>query len=231
MNLYIYSDESGVFDKEHYKYYVFGGIIAIDNNENIKYNNKYKNIEKLIRGNTNIPNNTELKASFLKNKTKEHIFRSLNDYNKFATIIDLNSVLPQIYLYKKSKQRYLDYAYKITIKNAIIELFNKKSLNLNDIDYIYFYIDQHTTATDGYYELRESMLNEFKYGTYNINFNKYFEPICSKLKDLQVNYCDSRDKILIRTSDIIANRIYYLINNNKDAIKKIDNINITYLPK
>ena len=33
MNLYIYSDESGVFDKAHNNYFVFGGIICIDNNE------------------------------------------------------------------------------------------------------------------------------------------------------------------------------------------------------
>ena len=27
MNIYIYSDESGVFDKEHNDYFVFGGLI------------------------------------------------------------------------------------------------------------------------------------------------------------------------------------------------------------
>ena len=29
MNIYIYSDESGVFDKEHNDYFVFGGLIFL----------------------------------------------------------------------------------------------------------------------------------------------------------------------------------------------------------
>ena len=29
MNIYIYSDESGVFDKEHNDYFVFGGLILL----------------------------------------------------------------------------------------------------------------------------------------------------------------------------------------------------------
>ena len=29
MNIYVYSDESGVFDKEHNDYVVFGGLILL----------------------------------------------------------------------------------------------------------------------------------------------------------------------------------------------------------
>ena len=231
MNIFIYSDESGVFDNKHYKYYVYGGVIAIDNNQNIAYTNKYSNIEKSIRNNSNIDANQELKASFLNKMTREHFFRSLKKYNKFATIIKLDDVLPQIFENKKSKQRYLDYAYKITIKSALKDLATKNKFSLNDIEYLHFYIDEHTTATNGYYELRESMLNEFKIGTFNYNYMSFFPPICKNLKDLQVNYCDSKSKILIRASDIIANRVYYLINNEPDKLDNIANMTITNLPK
>ena len=44
MNLYIYSDESGVFDKAHNNYFVFGGIICIDNNEKEMLSRKYSSI-------------------------------------------------------------------------------------------------------------------------------------------------------------------------------------------
>ena len=39
MNLYVYSDESGVFDCEHNDYFVFGGVILIgkEQNEEWKY--------------------------------------------------------------------------------------------------------------------------------------------------------------------------------------------------
>lgn len=33
MNIYIYSDESGVFDKKHNNIYVFGGVIIIGSKE------------------------------------------------------------------------------------------------------------------------------------------------------------------------------------------------------
>lgn len=33
MNIYVYSDESGVFDKEHNDYFVFAGLICIGTNE------------------------------------------------------------------------------------------------------------------------------------------------------------------------------------------------------
>lgn len=230
MNIFIYSDESGVFDNKHYKYYVYGGVIAIDNIQNIAYTNKYSNIEKSIRNNSKIDTNQELKASFLNKMTREHFFRSLKNYNKFATIIDLEKVLPQIFENKKSKQRFLDYAYKRTVKNALKDLLAKNNLSLQDIEYLHFYIDEHTTATDGYYELRESMLNEFKIGNFNFDHMSFFPPICKNLKDLQVNYCDSKRKTLIRASGIIANRVYYLINNEPDKLNNISNINITRLP-
>lgn len=33
MNIYIYSDESGVLDKQHNRYYVFGGLIFLSSSE------------------------------------------------------------------------------------------------------------------------------------------------------------------------------------------------------
>lgn len=41
-------------------------------------------------------------------------------------------------------------------------MINDKILIVDDIDRIYFYIDQHTTATNGLYELQESLEQEFK---------------------------------------------------------------------
>lgn len=35
MNLYIYSDESGVFDKIHNNFYVYGGIICLNKEQKI----------------------------------------------------------------------------------------------------------------------------------------------------------------------------------------------------
>jgi len=46
MKIYVYSDESGVFDKIHNDYFVFAGIIIIGDNDKIKWSNKYISAEK-----------------------------------------------------------------------------------------------------------------------------------------------------------------------------------------
>lgn len=79
----------------------------------------------------------------------------------------------------------------------------------------YLFQDEHSTATDGLYELRESLLNEFKYGTHNWNYRKFFPPLFPKIKNVDVQFCESKKNRLIRCADIIANRVYYCAVNNK----------------
>lgn len=49
MDLFIYSDESGVFDKVHNEIFVFGGLIFLGKEEKDVYNRKYLAAEKAIR--------------------------------------------------------------------------------------------------------------------------------------------------------------------------------------
>ena len=49
MNLYIYSDESGVFDNKHEKYFVFGGLIFFTKLDRDDASRKYSSIEKQMR--------------------------------------------------------------------------------------------------------------------------------------------------------------------------------------
>ena len=126
MNLYIYSDESGVFDNKHEKYFVFGGLIFLSKFEKDNASRKYIAIEQLIR--TTLDTDRELKANFLTPKNKRRLFSSMKDYFKFGIIIRLNNVINEIFIDKKSKQRYLDYAYKIGVKSALINLSANKKM-------------------------------------------------------------------------------------------------------
>lgn len=83
MNIFIYSDESGVFDKKHNKYFVFGGLILIDSYEKELCSRAYSKAEKTIRKNSSLPYNTELKATTLIPKDKTKLFRSLNKYRLY----------------------------------------------------------------------------------------------------------------------------------------------------
>lgn len=95
---------------------------------------------------------------------------------KFGVIINQKNVLDRIFLNKKDKQRYLDYAYKIGLKKALQQLITADVIDKN-IDNIFVYNDEHSTATNGRYELREGLEQEFKLGTYNMQYNKFFSSI------------------------------------------------------
>ena len=226
MNLYIYSDESGVFDNKHEKYFVFGGLIFFSKLDRDDASRKYSSIEKQMR--KKLDTDKELKANFLTKNDKRRLFSSIHDYFKFGIIIRLNSVIDEIFIDKKSKQRYLDYAYKIGVKNALLNLSANNKINLNEIKNMYFYCDEHTTATNGKYELREALEQEFKRGTFNSSYQVYFAPITPKLCSVNLKYCNSDKVILIRAADIIANKLYNYAKQVK--LKYITNIYLHILP-
>jgi len=231
MNIYVYSDESGVFDKEHNDYFVFGGLILLGTEDKENWSRKYSSVEKKLRKHKGVDLQYELKATQITNEEKGKLFRSLNGCFKFGVVIREQNVLGRIYRSKKDKQRYLDYAYKIAVKRAFEKLIADGMIDPDEVERIYFYVDEHTTATNGRYELKESLEQEFKIGTYSYGFDKYYPPIFGEMKDVQLEYCNSASKLLVRAADIVANRIHFLARTEqKEKIKNIQNMNVIYLP-
>src|SRR5574344_150607 len=209
MDIYVYSDESGVFDVCHNSAFVFGGAVFLSKSSKEKAERMYSSVENEIKKRRNIPLKDELKASRASNADKYSLYRSMNSCYKFGVVINEQRVNSNIYCDKKTKQRSLDYAYKIGIKKMLCKLIDKNIIQPMNISKISFFVDEHTTATNGLYELKEALLNEFKKGTFNLNWDEYFPPIFPSLKDLDLQYCDSESKTLIRSADIIANHIYH----------------------
>nr|WP_263313964.1 DUF3800 domain-containing protein [Mammaliicoccus sp. Marseille-Q6498] len=229
MNIYVYSDESGVFDKFHEQFFIFGGLIFLDEYNRDSEHRKYINVESSLREHNKLYKCGELKASRLSNKDKGKVFRSLNKCIKFGVVIHLSMLGDNIFNYKKSKQRYLDYAFKIGLKRVLEDLINQEFIMKNDVNGIHVFCDEHTTATNGKYELREALEQEFKCGTFNWNFNKFFPPLFPELDFVNVAFCNSNKKPLIRAADIVANRIYFHSKNQKlDDIQ--NKVFITHLP-
>ena len=231
LNIFVYSDESGVFDKIHNDIFVFAGVILIGKEAHEEWSRRYSAVERSIRMSKGVAKGFELKATQIENKEKGKLFRSLNNCYKFGVVINQKKVLDRIYVSKKDKQRYLDYAYKIAIKRAFESMIEKQCFSVNQIERLYFRVDEHTTATNGCYELREGLEQEFKNGTYNRTFDKFFPPIFPNIKSVELEFCNSSTKLLIRAADIIANRIYYLaLNDEKEKLRELPNTNIIYLP-
>lgn len=230
MNLFIYSDESGVFDKAHNKFFVFGGLVFSSKDARDVAARKYIAAEKVIRIRENFIADNEVKATTISNADKGKLYRSLNQVQKFGVVVDQARVLDSIFSSKKSKQRYLDYAYKIAVKRKFEVLISRGLLNRDKVEGLYFCVDEHTTATDGLYELRESLEQEFKYGTYNWNFSTFFPPIFPNLKEVNVRFCNSSKVTLVRASDIVANKLFFAAKTGTVDQIKSDNFNIVRLP-
>lgn len=206
MDVYIYSDESGVFDREHDDYYVYGGLIFTGKEMRDDAIRLYRSVEKEIANSYDA--GIELKATTIKGKHKRRLFGATHGFYRFGGIVDQKKVNAGYYTHKKSKQRYLDFVYKLSVKNALIQLQQQGCLALDSIEQIIIYTDEHTTATDGIYELKEAVYHELHIGTQNFEKNLFFPPILVNLRNVDLKSCDSKQHPLVRAADIIANTIY-----------------------
>ena len=61
-----------------------------------------------------------------------------------------------------------------------------------------------------------------------MKYDKFFPPIFPDIKEVDLLFCDSSKIPLIRASDIVANRIYYMALNRK--IEELKDVYIVTLP-
>lgn len=221
MNIFVYADESGVFDQTHNEVFVFGGLIFLDKAEKELAQRRYRAAEKVQRQSGAANGHREMKAIYLTNKQKSSMYRSMNPYHRFGVVVHQKKVLPNIFDNKKSKQRYLDYVFKRGVKNALQEMIKEGEIVPDDVESIYVVMDEHTTATDGRYELKESLESEFKTGTYNARWDRFFPPLFPSMRSVDFQLKDSCQDSLVRAADITANRLYYAATSGKyDLVSK-----------
>lgn len=231
MDIFVYSDESGVFDPIHNEYFVFSGVICLSKDEKDNCLRKYLGLERELRHRANYDIDKELKATDITIKEKRKLFNSMKNIYKFCVIVDQKRVNKNIISNKKTKQRFLDYAFKMGLKNALKSLISQEIIDCNEVKNIYVFCDEHNTATNGRYELQEALFQEFKIGTFNWSYNIYFEPLFKKINSVNVEFLCSKKQPLIRASDVIANRIYFHCTRNEfDKIKGVENLFIKHLP-
>ena len=207
MNIFAFSDESGVFDKVHNDIFVFGGLVFLDKKSKNNTKRKYINVEKTVQHKYGA--SIELKASTIKNIDKYSFYRSLNNEIKFAVVIEQKQIFDKIFNDKKHKQRYLDFAFKIGLKNCLCCLIDEGRINKEEVENMYVFQDEHLTATSGKYELSNSLEEEFKRGMFTNDYTSFKSPIFKNLKTLNLTFWDSTADSLIRAADIVANNVFH----------------------
>jgi hypothetical protein len=219
MDIYVYSDESGVFDKVHNDYFVFGGLVFLSKEERDNCARKYLAAENVTRKTCSIKREQEIKASIIPNSAKSHLFRSVNQVEKFGIVVKQKALKDEAFSSKKIKQRYLDWAYKVAVRNKLEYLIKQNRIIPDEVKHLYFYVDEHTTATDGVYELQESLEQEFKTGSFDYKANNFHAPLFKNLERVHLEYRDSKTNTLVRAADIVANKLYHMaVRNNYQGI-------------
>ena len=230
--LIIAIDDSGVLCKNE-NYCVFAGIIFFSELEKERFIKNYKKIVddlkcRYCKRKTCDNNCPELKYFNLKKTHQKRFIKYLKNYSLLSVIIDNRKIYSRIIEHSKSKGRYLHYAIKMMIKNAIESLIKEDKLNNNiDLD-ITINIDELSYKTNGLYNLEESIYEELSHGMKNIKRNAIFKNIINSNLNIQLEFKNSATDYLVQAADLVAGTIrsYRIhIQNTEELKNKLNFIN------
>lgn len=209
-------DDSGVLHKnEASGYFVYAGYVFADrenlNSARHKYVNANKKLKKALK------RNDELKAATLEVKQKRSLYNSVKEYDSVAVVVDISRLYDYVLADKKSICRYKDYILKRCIKSKLKKMVTDGVLSKDEDITISIYIDEQLTATNGYYDLRDSIKEELQHGILNFDYGVRHPHVFEANVEVIIHYCDSSANYMIQASDILANRIWtsYRTNNQK----------------
>lgn len=227
--IYINIDDSGkLVDTE--KVAIYAGLVFSSKQEKDKFITQYRSIVQNIKckyckkdistcNNSSCP---ELKHNMLKPKHNRQIMNYIKKYSILCCIINNDKVYPNIKFDTASRGRYLDFALKLLIKQTIKDLIKENIIDPNFPLKLIINIDEQTTKTNGYYNLRNGIIEELKYGIYNYNYNTVYPPILNS--DLEVSLCyqKSERSFLIQAADLIAGTVRRIYLDNLNDITEFN---------
>ena len=235
--IYINIDDSGKLVITE-KVAIYAGLVLTSKQEKDKFITQYRSIVNdikckycnkdvtICKSNRSCP---EIKHNMLKNKHIRQLMNYIKKYSVLCCIINNDNVYERIKTDKSSRGRFLDYSLKLLIKNTIKGLIKANKIDANKPVKLVINIDEQTTKTNGYYNLKDAIIEELLYGIYNYNYNIKYEPILYSNLEVILNYQKSDKSYLIQASDLIAGTIRRLYIDNIDNItefnKRIEFVN------
>lgn len=200
-------DDSGVLHKnEPSGYFVYAGYVFTNRVTLEDAKRKYINANKKLKKALN--RSDELKAANLSTVHKRALFNAVKEYDSVDAVVDISRVYDHILSHKKSICRYKDYVLKRCVKNILKRMIADGTLSPDEDIKVSIYIDEQLTATNGYYDLRDSIMEELKYGISNFDYGTRYPHLFNGEVAVSIQYCDSSKNYLIQASDILANRIW-----------------------
>jgi len=225
--IYINLDDSGkLTTKEQIS--VYGGLVFLSKKEKDKFITQYKSIINDIKckycHNKKCSNNKcpEIKNTNIKKSDKRRLMNYMKKYYVIALVIKNYSVYDHIKENKAARGRFVDYSIRRMIKEMIKTLIKYKSIAPNKPIRLIINIDQQSTKSNGYYNLRDGLIEELKYGIVNFNYSMKINPICFSELEVKVSYQDSGKSYVVQAADLLAGTIRKKsIENNKNIHQEL----------
>lgn len=200
-------DDSGVLHKnETSGYFVYAGYVFTNRQDLENAKRKYINANKKLK--KALGRKDELKAATLEAKHKRALYNSVKEYDSLAVVVEISRLYNYVLADKKSICRYKDYILKRCIKTKLKKLITDGVLSKDEDITISIYIDEQLTATNGYYDLRDSIKEELQHGIVNFDYGIKHPHVFDSNVEVIIYYCDSSTNYMIQASDILANRIW-----------------------
>ena len=224
--IYINIDDSGKL-VETEKVSIYAGLVFTSKKEKDKFITQYRSIIEDIRckyckknvaicaSNKSCP---ELKHNMLKAKHNRQLMNYIKKYSTICCIINNDKVYPNIKADTASRGRFLDYSLKLLIKQVVKNMIREKKINPDLPIKLVINIDEQTTKTNGYYNLRDGIIEELKYGIFNYNYSYFNTPIVNSDLEVDVCYQKSEKSYLIQASDLVAGTVRRLYLNNTNNL-------------
>ena len=185
--IYINLDDSGkLSSKEDIS--VYGGVVFLSKKEKDKFITQYKKIINEVKCEyCKICNHAcpEIKNTNIKPEHKRWLMNYIKNYFVVGLIIENKKVYEEIL--------------KSLIKEGKIDPYKPVKIVLN--------IDQQSTKSNGYYNLRDGILEELKYGISAYNYSVKRKKIVYSDLDILVTYQVSAKSYVIQAADLLAGTI------------------------
>lgn len=258
--IYINMDDSGVLVKGKMgdPIFVYGGIIFLSKDEKDEFIRQYSALVKTIKSkyckyfksDSNIDTNfclthtqknckyicPELKSSLISPSDKRRFLNLIKNYYCSVAIVDNNKLYDSITKDKASKGRFKDYVVRRLVKEIISQLISENQIDPDNPVKLILNLDEQSTKSNGYYDLKSGIIEELQYGIINYNYGTFFNPILTNV-EVEIYHQDSYNSLCVQAADLIVgeirhNRLQFLI--DRDFIlysKKTNFVNtIIYMP-
>ena len=211
--IYINIDDSGkISAKEDIA--VYAGVIFLSKKEKDKFITQYRSIIDslkckycpLNKGNCN-NKCPELKHFNLKKCDLRRLHNYIKKYHTLACIINNKNIYYRIINDKASKGRFLDYSLRRLIKESIINLEKDNLIDTNKDLNIILNIDEQTTKSNGYYNLKDGLIEELKYGIINYDYSSVYKPIIKGNLYINLHYQKSNKCYTVQAADLVAGSV------------------------